>query len=96
MPAHVENRLLSRSSLPNCSSYQGCHEAESASTGDGLSTHDLKLGFPQLFANLEVVRAHTVDEAVRAASRPERANGNARLIATVGGDSVDVEVTGWR
>lgn len=76
--------------------YQGFNEAGIASTGNALTARDLVPGVPKLFAYREVLRARTLEAAIRATCRPERANGNNHLIATRQGEIVDVEVTGRR
>lgn len=76
--------------------YQGFNDAGIASTGNALTASDLKPGFPKLLAYREVLRARTLEEAIRATCRPERANGNNHLIATREGEIYDIEVTGQR
>ncbi len=74
--------------------YQGVNEAGIGSTGNALSTSDIRIGVPKLFLYREVLRAITLPEAIRATMHPARANGNNHLIATAEGEVYDVEVTG--
>lgn len=74
--------------------YQGCNAAGIGSVGNALYTRDIRVGTPKLLAYRDVLDAEFLEDALRRATRPWRANGNNHLIANAEGDIYDLEVSG--
>ena len=73
--------------------HQGFNERGIGSVGNALYSNDLKIGVPKLVAYREIMRSEFLEDAIRRCIRPERANGNNHVIASLDGEIYDVEAS---
>lgn len=73
--------------------HQGFNDHGIGSVGNALYSNDLKPGVPKLVAYREVMRSEFLEDAIRRCIRPERANGNNHVLASIEGEIYDVEVS---
>jgi isopenicillin-N N-acyltransferase-like protein len=76
--------------------HQGVNAAGLGSVGNALYARDARPGIPKLLLYRLAIAKPTIEEAIRAVTKQQRAFGNNHLFATADGDLYDVEVSGTR
>lgn len=69
----------------------GWNDAGLSLTGNELSPNDERVGISRSLQVFEMLRARTLDDMVGAAVRPDRASSYNNVLASSGGDAVNVE-----
>ncbi|MFH2111136.1 MAG: C45 family peptidase [Candidatus Bathyarchaeota archaeon] len=73
--------------------HQGFNDRGIGSVGNALYSNDLRPGVPKLVAYREIMRSEFLEDAIRRCIKPERANGNNHVLASLEGEVYDVEVS---